>query len=227
VREPLLAFGGILIGVAPRDMEEVGEHFRGLPHVELDDRVGEPALEPDDRLEERGTKSRQRLEPRPHIARSEEPRVPVDRALAEEERRPAQRVGAAGEDEVGMAFADVLVRGVDRQHAGAAIDLHRERGHVLARAEAQRGDARGIGFVGEHDDAAEDDLVEGVGGKRLAKEQRPPAGHREIDRRERAGPSARADERRAAAVDDVDRAAYSAGCCVGDDVSPTDPIRCA
>ncbi len=170
---------------------------------------------------------RPRSSPMTDIARAEEPRVPVDRALAEQKRRPAQRVGAAGEDEIGMAFADVLVRGVDRQHAGAAIDLHRERGHVLAHAEAKRGDARGVGFVGEHDDAAEDDLVEGVGGKRLAQQQRPPAGDGEIDRGERAGAPARADERRAAAVDDVDRAACSAGCCVGDGVSPTDPIRCA
>src|SRR5262249_5767375 len=150
---------------------------------------------------------------------AEEPRVPVDRALAEEERRPAQRVGAAGEDEIGVAFADVVVGGVDRQHAGAAIDLHREGGHRLAHAEAQRGDARGVGFVGE-DDAAEDDLVEGVGGKRLAQEQRPPAFDGEIDRRERAGPPARADERRAAAVDDVDGPAYCVGGGVGDGVSP-------
>jgi hypothetical protein len=124
-----------------------------------------------------------------------------------------------------MAFADVLVRGVDRQHAGAAVDLHRERGYVLAHAEAQRGDARGIGFVGEHDDAAEDDLVESVGGKRLAQEQRPSAGDGEIDRRERARASARADERRAAAVDDVDRAAYPVGCDVGDDMSPCEDVR--
>src|SRR5262249_13991579 len=45
-----------------------------------------------------------------------------------------------------------------------------------------------------------------VGGKRLAQQQRPPAGDGEIDRRERARPPARADERRAAAVDDVNRA---------------------
>ena len=43
-------------------------------------------------------------------------------------------------------------------------------------------------------------------GKRLAQQQRPPAGDREIDRRERARPPARAQERRAAAVDDVNRA---------------------
>src|SRR6516165_2840899 len=202
----------------------MADDLGGLPHVELDDRIGEAELEADDGLEERGTKSRQRLEAGPDVAGAEEPRIPVDRAFAEEERRPAQRVGAAGEDEVGAALADILIRGVDRLHAGAAIDLHRERGHRLAHAETKRGDARGIHLVGDDVDAAEDDLVEGVGGKRLAQQQRPPAGDGEIDRRERARPPARADERRAAAVDDVNRApCYAAavgGGDVGDETSP-------
>src|SRR5262249_58449023 len=55
--EPLLALGGVLIGVAPRDVEDVGENFRRLSHIELDDGIGEAALEPDDRLEEGRTKS--------------------------------------------------------------------------------------------------------------------------------------------------------------------------
>src|SRR5205823_2387704 len=88
--EPLLALGGVLIGIAARDVEDVGENFRRLSHIELDDGIGEPALEPDDWLEERGTKSRERGDARPKIARAKQPRVPVDRALAEEERRPAQ-----------------------------------------------------------------------------------------------------------------------------------------
>ena len=146
----------------------MADDLGGLPHVELDDRVGEAKLEADDGLEERGTKLRQRFEAMPDITRAEEPRIPVDRAFAEQKRRPAQRVGAAGEDEVGFAFADILIRGVDRLHAGAAIDLHRERGHRLAHAEAKRGDARRVHLVGDDVDAAEDDLVEGVGGKRLA-----------------------------------------------------------
>src|SRR6516225_12251371 len=101
----------------------MADDLGGLPHVELDHGVGEAELEADDGLEERGTKFRQRFEPMPDITRAEEPRIPVDRALAEEERRPAQRVGPAGEDEVGFALADILIRGVDRLHAGATIDL--------------------------------------------------------------------------------------------------------
>ena len=194
------------------------EDFRGLPHIELDHGIGQPALEPDDRLEERRAKSRERNEAGPDVARAGEPRVPVDRALAKQQRRMAQRLGAAGEDEVGVTLADVLIRGVDRLHAGAAIDLHRERRHRLAHAETQRRDARRVHLVGDDVDAAEDDLVEGVGRERLAQQQRPPAGDGEIDRRERARPSARADERRAAAVDDVNRTGrYSAA--VGRDMA--------
>ena len=108
-------------------------------------------------------------------------------------------------------FLDVAIGGVDRLHAGAAIDLHGEGGHRFAHAEPQRGDARRVHLVGDHVDAAEDDLVERVRRERLAQQQRPAALHREIDRRERAGLAARLDERRAAAVDDVDRAPrYSA-----------------
>src|SRR5262249_8581760 len=139
----------------------MADDLGGLPHVELDDRVGEAALETDDGFEERGTKFRQRFEAMPDITRAEEPRVPIDRAFAEQERRPAQRVGAAGKNKIGAALADILIRGVDRLHAGAAIDLYRERGHRLAHAEAKRRDARGIGLVGKDIDAAEDDLVEG------------------------------------------------------------------
>src|SRR5262245_22648804 len=100
----------------------MADDLGGLPHVELDDRVGEAALEADDGFEERGTKSGERFEPRPDVARAQEPRIPVDRAFAEDERRPTERVGPAGEDEIGAAFADILIRGVDRLHAGAAID---------------------------------------------------------------------------------------------------------
>ncbi len=131
----------------------------------------------------------------------------------------AERFGAAGQDEIAHPFADVAVGGVDRLHAGAAIDLHGERGHRFAHAEPQRGDARRVHLVGDDVDAAENDLVEGVGRKRLAQQQRPPALHREIDRRERAGLAARLDERRAAAVDDIDRAPlYSAANGRGSDV---------
>src|SRR5262249_31851625 len=117
----------------------------------------------------------------------------------------AERVGTAGKYQVRVAFADIAVAGVDRLHAGAAVDLYRERGHRLAHAETQRRDPRRVHLLGGDADAAEDDLIEGVGRKRLAQQQRPPAGDREIDRGERPRPPARADERRAAAVDDVDR----------------------
>ena len=171
--------------------------------------IGQAALEADHRLEKRGRK------PAKAFSRDQTSRAPnsrayqLDGAAAEHQRRVAQRLGAAGQDQVGLALADVLVGGVDRLHAGAAIDLHGQRRHRLAHAEPQRRDARRVHLVGDDVDAAEDDLVERVGRERLAQQQRPPAGDREIDRRERARPAARLDERRAAAVDDVDRAAVT------------------
>src|SRR5262249_5907262 len=105
----------------------------------------------------------------------------------------------------GGAVLDISIGSVDRLHAGAAVDLHREGRHGLAHAEPQRRDAGRVHLVGDHVDAAEDHLVEGVGGKRLAQQQRPAALDRKVDRREGAGPSACLEERRAAAVDDEDR----------------------
>ena len=166
------------------------------------------------------------LEPRPEVARAGERRVPFDRAAAIHQRRVAQRLGAAGQHQIGHALLDVAVGGVDRLHARAAIDLHRECGHGLAHAEPQRRDARRVHLVGDHVDAAENDLVEGVRRKRLAQQQRPPALDGQIDRRERARVAARLEERRPAAVDDdrpagpllrgvrLDRSR------VGDDTSP-------
>ena len=130
-----------------------------------------------------------------------------DGAAVEHQRRMAQRFRAARQDQVRDALLDVAIGGVDRLHAGAAIDLHGEGGHRLAHAEPQRGDARRVHLVGDDVDAAEDDLVERIRRERLAQQQRPAALHRQVDRRERAGLAARLDERRAAAVDDVDRAA--------------------
>jgi len=126
---------------------------------------------------------------------------------------------AARQDQVRNTVLDVAVCGVDRLHTGAAIDLHGEGGHRVAHAEAQRGDAGRVHLVGDHIDAAEDDLIEGVRRERLAQQQRPAALHGEIDWREWAWFAARLDERRAAAVDDIDRAPlYSAAAGRGCDV---------
>ena len=66
----------------------------------------------------------------------------------------------------------------------------------------------GIHLVGDDVDAAEDHLIEGGGREGLPRQQRPAALHGEIDRRERARPAARFQERRPAAVDDVDRSRH-------------------
>ena len=128
--------------------------------------------------------------------------------IGPDQRRVAQRLGAAGQDHVGDAFADVAIGGVDRLHAGAAIDLHGEGDHGFAHAEPKCRDARRVHLVGDDIDAAEDDLVERVGRKGLPRQQRPAALHGEIDRRERPGTGARLQERRPAAVDDKDRSRH-------------------
>ena len=192
-------------------MKQMPDQLRGLAHIELGDRIGEPAFEPDHRREERRTQAEERRKFCADTAGGEQLCVPVDRATAEHQRRVAERFRAAGQHQIGHAFADIAIRGVDRLHAGAAIDLHGERGHRLAHAEAERGDAGRVHFVGDDIDAAEDHLVEGVRREWLAQQQRPAALHGEIDRRERARLAARLDEWRAAAVDDIDRTVrYSA-----------------
>jgi hypothetical protein len=123
----------------------------------------------------------------------------------------AQRLGAAGEDQVGLARLDGAESGVDRLHARAAIDLHREGRHRLAHAEAKRRDAGRVHLVGDDVDAAEDHRVEGLRREGLAREKRPAALHGEIDRRERPRFSPCAQERRARAIDDIDRS-HAGGC---------------
>ncbi|MGY4425766.1 hypothetical protein ACVWY2_008215 [Bradyrhizobium sp. JR6.1] len=71
-------------------------------------------------------------------------------------------------------------------------------------AEPEGCDPRRVHLVGDHVDAAEDDLVESGGRERLPRQQWPAALHGEVDRGERAGTGARLQERRPAAVDDKD-----------------------
>jgi hypothetical protein len=101
-------------------------------------------------------------------------------------------------------------------HAGTAIDLHGEGRHRFAHAEAKRGDACRIHFVGDDIDAAEYHLIKGVRRERLPQQQWPAALDGEVDRCERARPTARLDERRAAAIDNIDwTVVYSAASVVG------------
>src|SRR3984957_10368282 len=52
-REALLTFGRVFVGLPARNMKQVADQFRGLAHIEIGDRVGEPAFKPDHRREER------------------------------------------------------------------------------------------------------------------------------------------------------------------------------
>ena len=169
-RQPPMALGSIGIRLRTGDAEEMADHFGGLAHVEIGDGIGQPALKPDDRLEIA----------RLHLQRGHDfcadtlgtgkACEPAHALLRPHQRCVAQRLGAARKNKVRGAFANVAVSRVDRLHAGAAIDLHGEGDHLLAHAEPQRGDAGRIHLVGDDVDAAEDDLVESVGRKRLPRQ---------------------------------------------------------
>ncbi len=134
-RQLELTFDRILVGITARNIEDMRHHFRGLPHIELDHRIGQAALKPDDRLEHGGLEAREDFDPVQWVTRAGERREPFDRAAAIHQRGMAERIGAAGEHQISDALLDVTIGGVDRLHAGAAIDLHRERRHGFTHAE--------------------------------------------------------------------------------------------
>ena len=119
----------------------------------------------------------------------------------------AQGLGAACQDEIRDALFDIAETHIDRLHPRTTVALHRPAGHGFIEPEAQRRDAAGIDLVGNRVDAAEDHLVERIRTERLAQKQRPAAGDGEIDRGKRSGLAARLQERRARAVDYIDRTA--------------------
>lgn len=208
MREPAVAFSGIGIGLCAGDAEEMADHLGGLAHVQIGDRIGQPALEADDRLEVARPQFERRSQLGGDALGGGKAGEPAHARIGPDQRRVAQRLGAAGEDHVGMAFADVAIGAIDRLHPGAAIDLHGEGDHVLAHAEPERGDTGRVHLVGDHVDAAEDDLIEAVGRKRLARQERPSALHGQIDRRERPRSRPRLQKRRATAVDDENRSCH-------------------
>jgi hypothetical protein len=76
---------------------------------------------------------------------------------------------------------------------------------IACMPEAQRGDAADVHLVDRGRRAAEDHLVELVGGEALARKQRAAGLRGEIGRAERPGTVLGLEERRARAVEDVDR----------------------
>src|SRR6185312_1328077 len=143
---------------------------------------------------------------------------------AEHQRCVTECLRAARQKQVRTSIANIAIRRVNRLHAGAAIDLNGKGRHRFAHAEPQGCNASRIHLVGNDVDAAEDNLIEGVGRERLAQQQWAATLHRQIDRRERPRFTACLDERRPAAIDDIDR---SRGYCAAglrafacDDTSP-------
>jgi hypothetical protein len=204
VGEPPVALDRKGVALFARDAEQLCNLLSGLAHVHLDDGVGQAALEPDDRLQITRPHLQRRCDLAERALRGRKAGKPAHALLRPDQRRVAQRLGAAGEDQVGAALADVAERGIDRLHARAAIDLFSERHHPLAHAETKRGHTRRIHLVGDDVDATEDHLVEGIGRERLARQERPSALHGKIDRGERPRAAARLQERGAGSIDNKD-----------------------
>ncbi len=162
IGKPLVTFGGVGVRLRARDAEEMADHFRRLSHVELGDRIGQSALQPNNRLEIGGAHFCERREFGQNSLGAGKPGKPAHALLRPHQRRVTERFRAAGEDQVGNALADIAVASVDRLHAGAAIDLHGECHHRFSHAEPQCGDTRRVHLVGDHVDAAEDHLIEGI-----------------------------------------------------------------
>ncbi len=134
-REPPMAFDGIGIGLFARHAHQVRDDFRCLPHVEVRHRVGQPALKSNDRIEVGRTDFQKRREFRERGLGRGEFREPAHAGLRKHQRRVAQRFRTTGEDQIGLARLDITISRVERLHAGAAIDLHRERHHAFTHPE--------------------------------------------------------------------------------------------
>jgi len=160
VGQPPVTLGGVNVRLFAGDTEEMSDHFGGLTHVEFSDRVGEPTLQPNHRFEITGARLCQRGYLGESALGAGQACEPAHALLWPNQRRVAQRFGSACQDQVRGALTDIAVPSVDRLHAGAAIDLHREGDHCFAHPESQGGDPRRIHLVGDHVDAAEDDLIE-------------------------------------------------------------------
>jgi hypothetical protein len=99
-------------------------------------------------------------------------RRPRARALGQDHRRAGHRLHAAGDDDVGLAGADLLGRRGDRLQAARAQAVDGVAGDLLREPGEQRGHARDVavvlaGLVG----GAEDHLVDGVVGDARAVER--------------------------------------------------------
>ncbi len=141
----------------------------------------------------------------PVAARGGHVRKPENHLVAVEQRRARQRVDAAGEHQARAAGEDVVDAGVERLHAGGAVAHHGPARDLLPAAHAQRGDAADVHLVDRRRRAAEDHLVELIGGELLPRQQRAPRLRGEVGGGERPGAVLRLEERRARAVDYVDR----------------------
>ncbi|GIX29739.1 MAG: hypothetical protein KatS3mg124_0211 [Porticoccaceae bacterium] len=182
----------------------MAQELRGLAHGEPHQGIGEPFPQGDHRPQEAGPEGGQCGEAGSEAAGGGEAAEPSGGRRGKLQGRAAQRLGAAGEDQVRLAGANRLDREVHRQESRAAVDLHRVGGQGVGQAQAQSRHAGRVGLSGEDVDAAEDQPVQGVAGQRLAEQQSPAALHRQVHGAEGAGCGTGLEERGARPVHQVD-----------------------
>lgn len=207
-RQPPMAFHGVGIGLFARHAHQMRDHFRRLPHIEVRCRISETPLQSNDWIEVRRANFQERCKLRQGLLCGSELREPPHTGLRKHQRRVAQRFRATRQNQIGLTGLYVAIGRIERLHAGATIDLHRERHHAFAHAEPQRRDTRRIHLVRDHVHAAENDLIERVWFKGLPRQQRPAALHGEINRGEGPGATLCFQERRPRAVDNINRTCH-------------------
>jgi hypothetical protein len=203
-----MALGGELVHLAARDAEAKREVLRRLSHEQAHDGIGETLHQPDHRREVRGTKlPEQRRAPSERLRRIPA-REPRDHRIGKEQRRARQRVDAAGEHQLRAANPHRIDRRIERLHSRRAVAHDRPPGHLVAATHTQRDDAADVHLINGGGGATEDHLVEVGGRERLSQQQRTARTRCEIRRGKGARAVARLQERRARAIDDVDRSVH-------------------
>ena len=202
--EALVALHGVGIHLFPGDAEAPGHLFGGLSHRHADHRVAQAVEQRNDGTEHGGTQLAEQFQPRRQIPRRPPGSEPFDHRVRQHHRRATHGLDATGQDQLAAALGNRLRGAVQGLHAGSAVAMHREGGHIVATAQAQGNDAADIGLIRSGHGRTVDDLVDGIGFERHAVEQGPCGLDHQIRMLEGARFAPGLEKRRARAIHDVD-----------------------
>ena len=203
--QPPVALHGKGVHLLATDGEALGQDLGGLPHGEVDHRVGQPLEQAEDRPEMGRTNPGQQPQALPSAA-GLQPGAQQFHALGRQQyRRMAHGLGAARQDQVGPAQGDIRGSRVDGLHAGTAVALDGPGRHLLAAAEPKRHQPGDVDLVRAGDDAAQDHFVQLLGRKGLPRQERLAGRHRPIRCPEGSRLALGLEKGGAVSVDDIDR----------------------